>query len=77
METVVLALDAGVFDHGAGVGLETGHGAADVSVDFDDLLDGGGFEEGGGDAFFYAEDHAGTCGDLFTAVGEWLVCGRE
>jgi hypothetical protein len=41
-----LALDAGVLKHAASVGLETGHGAADVSVDFDDLLNGGGLQEG-------------------------------
>lgn len=70
METVVLALDAGVFDHGAGVGLQAGHGAADVSVDFDDFFNGGGFEEGGGDAFFYAEDHAGAGSDLLVEASE-------
>ena len=64
MERVVLGLDAGVLDHGAGVSLEAGHGAADVAVDFDDFLDGGGLEEGGGDAFFDAEDDAGGGGDL-------------
>lgn len=64
MEGVGLAFDAGVFDHAAGVGLETGHGAADVAVDFDDFFDGGGFEEGRGDALFDAEDYTGGGGDL-------------
>jgi hypothetical protein len=58
VEGVVLALDAGVLDHASCVGLQAGHGAADVAVDFDNLLDGGGFEEGGGYALFYAEDYA-------------------
>ncbi len=59
---MVLGLDAGVLDHGAGVGLEARHGAADVGVDFDDFFDGGGFEEGGGDALFDAEEDAmGGC----------------
>ena len=64
MEAVVLALDAGVFDHGARVGLQAGHGAADVGVDFDNLFDGRGLEEGGGDALFDAEEDAMGGGDL-------------
>ena len=64
MEAVVLALDAGVFDHGAGVGLQTGHGAADVGVYLDDFFDGRGLEEGGGYALFDAEDDAMGSGDL-------------
>lgn len=43
MEGMVLAFYSGVLDHGSGVGLETGHGASDVGVDFDDLFDGGSF----------------------------------
>lgn len=58
VEGVVLGSDAGVLDHAAGVGLEAGHGGANVGVDFDNLLDGRGFQKGGGDAFFYAEDDA-------------------
>ena len=64
MEAVVLALDAGVFDHGAGVGLQAGHGAADVRVYLYDLFDGGGLEEGGGHALFDAEEDAVGGGDL-------------
>ena len=64
MEAVVLALDAGVFNHGAGVGLQAGHGAADVRVYFYDLFDGGGLEEGGGHALFDAEEDAMGGGDL-------------
>jgi len=52
-----------VLDHAAGVGLQAGHGAPDVAVDFDDLLDGGGLEEGGGHALFDAEDDAAAGGD--------------
>lgn len=58
MEGVVLALDAGVLDHGTGVGLQARHGAADVAVDFDNLFDGRGLEEGGGYTFLDAEDDA-------------------
>lgn len=36
---VRLRLNTGVLNHGAGVGLEPGHGAADVPVYLDDLLD--------------------------------------
>lgn len=63
VEGVALALDAGMLDHGAGVGLEAGHGTADVAVDFDNLLDGGGLEEGGGDALLDTEDDALGGGD--------------
>lgn len=64
MEEVVLGLDARVLDHRAGVGLQAGHGAADVAVDFDDLFDGGGFEEGGGHALFNADYDAVAGGYL-------------
>ena len=76
MESVVLALDTGVLDHAAGVGLEAGHGAADVAVDFDDFFDRGGFEEGGGNAFFDAEDYAGGGGDLRREeISGWVGLG--
>lgn len=39
VEVVILALDAGVLNHGAGVGLQARHGAANVTVNFDNLLD--------------------------------------
>lgn len=58
VEGVALALDAGVLDHGAGVGLQARHGAADVAVDLDNLLDRGGLEEGGRDSLLDAEDDA-------------------
>lgn len=64
MEAVILTLDAGVFDHGASVGLQAGHGAANVGVYFDNLLDGRGLEEGGGYALFDAEEDAMGGGDL-------------
>lgn len=64
MESMVLRFDAGMLDHGAGVGLQARHGTSDMSVDFDDFFDRGCFEEGGGDAFFDAEDHTGASGDL-------------
>lgn len=64
MEAVILALDAGVFDHGASVGLQAGHGAADMGVYFDNLFDGGGLEEGGGYALFDTEEDAMGGGDL-------------
>lgn len=34
-----------------------------MAVDFDNLFDGGGLEEGGGDALFDAEDYAAAGGD--------------
>ena len=64
MEAVVLAFDAGVFNHGASVGLQAGHGAANVGVYFDNLFDGGSLEEGGGHALFDAEEDAMGGGDL-------------
>ncbi len=63
VEVMVLALDAGVLNHGAGIGLQAGHGAANVAVDFDNLLDGRGLEQGGGDALLDAEDDALGGGD--------------
>lgn len=63
VEGVALALDAGVLDHGAGICLEAGHGAADVAVDLDNLFDGGGLEKGRCHALLDAEDHALGCGD--------------
>lgn len=39
VEGVGLGLDAGVLDHAAGVGLQARHGAANVAVDLDNLLD--------------------------------------
>ena len=62
-ERVVLGRHPGVVDHGAGVGGEAGHGAAEVAVDLHDLLDGGGLEEGGLDALVYDEDDAFGCAD--------------
>ena len=64
MEAVILTLDAGVFDHGTSVGLQAGHGAADVGIYFDNLFDRGGLEEGGGYALFDAEEDAMGGGDL-------------
>ncbi len=58
MEGVILRLDAGVLDHGSGVGLQTGHGTSDVTVYLDNLFDRGGFEESGGHPLFNSEDDA-------------------
>ena len=58
MERVTLTRDTRVLNHRASIGLEAAHGAPDVPVYFDDFLDGGGFQEGGGDAFLYPEDYA-------------------
>lgn len=49
VEGMVLAFDTGMLDQGPGICLQTGHGAANVLVDLNDLLDGGGLEEAGGD----------------------------
>ena len=53
-----------MLDHAAGVGLEAGHGAPDVAVNLDDLLDRRGFQQRGGDAFFDAQEDAFGGGDL-------------
>lgn len=63
VEGMALGLDTGVLDHGACVSLEAGHGAADVAIDLDDLLYGGGLEEGGGDTLLDTEDNAFRGGD--------------
>jgi hypothetical protein len=64
MECMVLALDSGVLDHAAGIGLQSAHGASDVAVDLDNLFHGRGLEERARDALLDAEDDAGGCGDL-------------
>jgi hypothetical protein len=46
VEGVRLRFDTGVLDHAASVGLQARHGAANVLVNFDDLLDGRGLEQG-------------------------------
>lgn len=56
VEGVGLGLDAGVLDHGTGIGLQTAHSASDVAVDLDNLLDGGGLQEGRGYALLDTED---------------------
>jgi hypothetical protein len=43
---MVLAFDAGMFDQIPGVCLQTGHGATDMLVNFDNLFDGGSLEKG-------------------------------
>jgi hypothetical protein len=40
VEGVVLALDTGVLDQVAGIGLQAGHGAANVLVNLNNLLYG-------------------------------------
>jgi len=52
-----------MLDHGPGVGLQPAHGAPDVPVDLDNLLDRRGLEQGGGDALLDAQDHAVASGD--------------
>ena len=68
MEAVVLTLNAGVFDHGASVRLQAGHGAPDVGVYLDNLFDGGGFEEGGSYTLFDTEKNAMRGGNLGTGL---------
>lgn len=63
VEGVALALDARVLNHGPGVGLQARHGAANVAVDFDNLLDRRRLEQGGCDALLDAEDDALGGGD--------------
>ena len=58
VERVALALHARVLNHGPRVGLQARHGAPDVPVDLDNLLDGRGFEQSRGHALLDAQDHA-------------------
>lgn len=62
MESMVLRLDASVLDHRSCIGLESGHRTSYVAVDFDDLFDGRGLEEGRGHALFDSEDDASARG---------------
>ena len=58
VEGVALALDAGVLDHAARVGLQPAHGAADVAVDLDDLLHRRRLEQRRRHALLHAQHHA-------------------
>ena len=61
MERVILALNAGVLNQVAGIGLQTGHGTADVLIDFDDLLDGRRFEQRRCNALLNTKDDTLGC----------------
>lgn len=63
VESMALAFDAGVLDHGAGISLESGHGAANVAVDLDNLLDRRGLEECRGDTLLDTENNTLRGGD--------------
>jgi hypothetical protein len=65
VEGVVLALDARVLDHAAGIGLQARHGASDVGIDFDNLLHRARLKERRRHALFYPEDYAFARCDLF------------
>lgn len=58
---MVLALDPGMFDQVTSIGLQTGHGAANMLVNLDDLFNGGRLEEGRGDTLLDAEDYTFRC----------------
>jgi len=63
VEGVALALDARVLKHGPRVRLQPRHGAANVPVDLDNLLDRRRLEEGRGHALLDAQDDALGRGD--------------
>lgn len=63
VEGVALGLDAGVLDHAAGVGLKARHGAADVAVDLDNLLDRRCLEQGRRDSLLDAQHDTLACSD--------------
>jgi hypothetical protein len=58
IEGVALALDARVLDHAARIGLQPAHGAPNVPVDLDNLLDRRRLEQGRRDALLDAQDDA-------------------
>jgi hypothetical protein len=62
MEGMVLRLDTSVLDHRSCISLQSRHCTSYVAVDFDDLFDGRGLEEGGGDTLFDTENNATTGG---------------
>ena len=75
MEAMVLTLDAGVFNHGASVRLQAGHGAPYVGVYLDNLFDGGGFEKGRSYALLDTEKNAMRGGNLGTVVSAFRLHG--
>lgn len=64
MEGVVLALDTGVLDQVAGIGLQARHGTTDVLVNLDNFLYRRGLEQGGRHALLDTEDDTFRCCDL-------------
>jgi hypothetical protein len=44
VKLVVLAFNAGMLNHGARIGLQTGHCASNVPIYLDNFLDGRGFQ---------------------------------
>jgi hypothetical protein len=63
VEGVGLAFDAGVLNHGPRVGLEPAHGAANMAVNLDNLLDRRRFEQRRGYALLDTQDDALRGGD--------------
>jgi hypothetical protein len=65
---MVLTFDPRVLDHGPRIGLQAGHGAADMPVNLDDFFDARGFKEGGCYSLFDTEDDTFASGDLQTGL---------
>lgn len=74
VEGVVLALHTCMFDHGPRIGLQAGHGTADVVVDLDDLLNGRGFKEGRRNALLDTENHTFGRSNL---IGVFCLSGNR
>lgn len=66
---MLLALYPGMFDHGSRIRLQTRHGATNVFVNFDNLLNRGGFEERRGDTFLHTENNTFRCRNLSCISG--------
>jgi hypothetical protein len=66
-----------VVDHGARIGRETRHGAANVRVDLHDLFYRARLDEGRGDAFFNGEDDSVGSGDADCCGAELYVSTVE
>ena len=66
-----------VVNHGSGICSKTGHGTANVFVDFDDLLDGRCLEQGRGDSLLNTENDTILGGNTNGCGSELLlVCYR-
>jgi len=63
-----------MFDHASGIGLQSGHSAANVAVNLDDLFDRGSFKKGRCHTLLYTKNNTLASCNLY-GVSLCLVAG--